>query len=262
MRTLWLCLLLATALTAGSGQGSAGETRTAQILDRFEHANQWRDHVMIAAHRAGSMQAGKTIYAENSLAAVEGSIAIGAEIVEVDVRRSKDGAFVIMHDTSLDALCRMRPKSLAELRNVPGFGERKTQSYGPQILQAFERFRSGARATAVAKKLPKPSQETKALLQEGRTFEEIAAIRGRRVQTVMETVAELVEAGDIEFNDAWIDPEKRQAIEAAWSRADADWLKPVKDQLPDDYTYDEIRLVRAKLRRKKAEESAKPISAD
>jgi glycerophosphoryl diester phosphodiesterase len=57
---------------------------------------------MIAAHRAGSMQAGKTLYAENSLAAVEGSIAIGAEIVEVDIRRSKDGEFVVMHDSWLD----------------------------------------------------------------------------------------------------------------------------------------------------------------
>ncbi|MDX8525641.1 glycerophosphodiester phosphodiesterase family protein [Mesorhizobium sp. MSK_1335] len=102
MRILWLSLLLSAALAAGSNQTLAGETRASQILDRFAHANQWRDHVMIAAHRAGSMQAGKTLYAENSLAAVEGSIAIGAEIVEVDVRRAKDGAFVIMHDSWLD----------------------------------------------------------------------------------------------------------------------------------------------------------------
>ncbi|TIT89929.1 MAG: glycerophosphodiester phosphodiesterase family protein, partial [Mesorhizobium sp.] len=102
MRTLWLSLLLSTTLAVATSQSLAGETRASQILDRFEHANQWRDHVMIAAHRAGSMQAGKTLYAENSLAAVEGSIAIGAEIVEVDVRRSKDGAFVIMHDSWLD----------------------------------------------------------------------------------------------------------------------------------------------------------------
>ncbi|MDX8502656.1 glycerophosphodiester phosphodiesterase family protein [Mesorhizobium sp. VK4C] len=102
MRTLWLSLLLSTTLAVAASQSLAGETRASQILDRFEHANQWRDHVMVAAHRAGSMQAGKTLFAENSLAAVEGSIAMGAEIVEVDVRRSKDGEFVIMHDSWLD----------------------------------------------------------------------------------------------------------------------------------------------------------------
>ncbi|UCI05930.1 glycerophosphodiester phosphodiesterase family protein [Mesorhizobium sp. B1-1-8] len=102
MRTIWPSLLFTAALTASTGQTLAGKTHAGQILDRFEHANQWRDHVMVAAHRAGSMQAGKTLYAENSLAAVEGSIAIGAEIVEVDIRRSKDGVFVVMHDSWLD----------------------------------------------------------------------------------------------------------------------------------------------------------------
>ncbi|MET2827253.1 glycerophosphodiester phosphodiesterase family protein [Mesorhizobium shangrilense] len=120
MRTLWLSLLLSAALAASVSQSSAGETRAREILDRFEHANQWRDHVMVAAHRAGSMQAGKTLYAENSIAAVEGSIAMGAEIVEVDIRRSKDGEFVVMHDSWLDRTTTCRGEvikyTLAELK--------------------------------------------------------------------------------------------------------------------------------------------------
>lgn len=120
MRTIWLSVLFSTALAAACGQALAGETRAGQILDRFEHANQWRDHVMVAAHRAGSMQAGKTLYAENSLAAVEGSIAMGAEIVEVDIRRSKDGEFVVMHDSWLDRTTTCKGEvvkyTLAELR--------------------------------------------------------------------------------------------------------------------------------------------------
>lgn len=56
-------------------------------------------------------------------------------------------AFIIMHDTSLDSLCRVHPRSLAELRTVSGFGERKTELYGAQILEALAKFRSGARAT-------------------------------------------------------------------------------------------------------------------
>jgi ATP-dependent DNA helicase RecQ len=49
-------------------------------------------------------------------------------------------AFVVMHDTSLDDLCRKRPASLAELRGVSGFGERKTEVYGHQILEALRNF--------------------------------------------------------------------------------------------------------------------------
>jgi ATP-dependent DNA helicase RecQ len=51
-----------------------------------------------------------------------------------------------MHDTSLDELCRVKPRSLAELRSVSGFGEKKTELYGPGILDALAEFRRGARA--------------------------------------------------------------------------------------------------------------------
>jgi ATP-dependent DNA helicase RecQ len=54
-------------------------------------------------------------------------------------------AFVVLHDTSLDELCRIHPKTLQELRRVHGFGEHKTEIYGPGILEALTRFRNGAR---------------------------------------------------------------------------------------------------------------------
>jgi ATP-dependent DNA helicase RecQ len=55
-------------------------------------------------------------------------------------------AYVVMHDTSLDELCRVKPRSLGELRNVSGFGEKKTELYGPGILNALAEFRRGAQA--------------------------------------------------------------------------------------------------------------------
>jgi ATP-dependent DNA helicase RecQ len=57
-------------------------------------------------------------------------------------------AFIIMHDTSLDHLCQVQPRSLADIRKVSGFGERKTEMYGPAILEALERFRNGERVVA------------------------------------------------------------------------------------------------------------------
>src|ERR1700691_5039666 len=64
----------------------------------------------------------------------------------VTSKEMKTAAFIVMHDSSLNELCRVRPKSLEELRRVSGFGGRKTELYGPQILEALERFRNGARA--------------------------------------------------------------------------------------------------------------------
>jgi ATP-dependent DNA helicase RecQ len=49
-------------------------------------------------------------------------------------------AFVVMHDTSLDELCQRKPRTLSELREVPGFGKRKTELYGNEILAALKSY--------------------------------------------------------------------------------------------------------------------------
>jgi ATP-dependent DNA helicase RecQ len=68
-------------------------------------------------------------------------------------QRQGVAAFVVMHDTSLDALCARRPTNLTELREVFGFGARKTELYGQEILQAFKEFAEGARVTPDQAKL-------------------------------------------------------------------------------------------------------------
>jgi ATP-dependent DNA helicase RecQ len=50
-------------------------------------------------------------------------------------------AFIVMHDTTLDELCQRKPQNLSELRQVSGFGVRKTETYGEEILAALKRWR-------------------------------------------------------------------------------------------------------------------------
>ncbi len=47
-------------------------------------------------------------------------------------------AFVVMHDTTLEEICRTRPRTLAELYEVHGIGERKLEMYGKQILDTLK----------------------------------------------------------------------------------------------------------------------------
>jgi ATP-dependent DNA helicase RecQ len=158
-------------------------------------------------------------------------------------------AFVVMHDTSLDELCRMRPTSPAELLRVPGFGERKTAMYGQQIFEALDRFRNGDRASAPSSKKSKPAEQTVRLLAEGHTLTEIAAMRGRQLGSVVSLVTDLVEKGELEFQTAWVDKDRQAIIEAACARVGIERLKPLKDVLPPEITFEEIRLVVARLRR-------------
>jgi ATP-dependent DNA helicase RecQ len=163
-------------------------------------------------------------------------------------KRENVAAFVVMHDTSLADICRKLPASLAEIRGVSGFGERKTERYGQQILNALQQFKNGARAIALTEKKSKPADDTIRLLAEGRSFQEIAAIRGRQLRSVIDLVATLVEKGELQFQSNWIDDSKRASIEEACSRIGMERMKPIKEALPPEITYEEIRLVAAQLR--------------
>ncbi|HET9406664.1 MAG TPA: RecQ family ATP-dependent DNA helicase [Candidatus Sulfotelmatobacter sp.] len=157
-------------------------------------------------------------------------------------------AYVVLHDTTLDEICRVQPSSLAALLGVTGIGERKADMYGRGILTALQRYRDGARATAILPIKTAPALETLRLLQQGRSFEDIAKIRGRQLSTVVSAVANLVEAGQMEFVPEWVDRNKQAVIEAACVRLGLERLGPLRKVLPPEITYDEIRLVVARLR--------------
>jgi ATP-dependent DNA helicase RecQ len=157
-------------------------------------------------------------------------------------------AYIVLHDSSLEEICRRQPKLFAELLEIPGIGERKADLYGNEILDALKKFHEGQRASWTQREA-KPAGETLRLLGEGRTLEEIAQIRGRQLSTVVSAVANLVEAGLVEFQQAWVSREKQSVIEAACVKVGTNFLKPLKDVLPPEITYDEIKLVVGKRRR-------------
>jgi ATP-dependent DNA helicase RecQ len=65
-------------------------------------------------------------------------------------------AFVVMHDSALDEICRKRPDSIAALLKISGFGEYKAALYGPRIFEALQQFRDGTRAAGSFESTPKP----------------------------------------------------------------------------------------------------------
>ena len=64
---------------------------------RSKLMNPDNSYVLVVAHR------GDWRYApENSLAAIENVIKMGCDIVEIDIRKTKDGHLILMHDNTLD----------------------------------------------------------------------------------------------------------------------------------------------------------------
>jgi uncharacterized protein YpbB len=99
------------------------------------------------------------------------------------------------------------------------------------------------------------------MLAEGRSFSEIAAARGRRLNTVITQVADMVEKGTLVFDPRWVADDVRNAIEQLALRLGTDRLKPIrlkpiKEALPPEVDYPEIRLVVSALRKRGGSKSA------
>lgn len=78
--------------------------------------------IYVIAHRAEHIH-----HAENSVPAIQSAIALGVDYVELDVRTTKDGKLVLMHDKTVD-------------RTTDGHGEVKDMT-GDQIAQLkFKEF--------------------------------------------------------------------------------------------------------------------------
>jgi ATP-dependent DNA helicase RecQ len=161
-------------------------------------------------------------------------------------------AYVVLSDAALEDLCRKQPANLRELLGVTGIGERKAELYGRDILANFEAFRSGARAAAREVAQISPAEETIRLLAEGKSFEEVAQIRGRQLSTVVNLVADMVEKGRLEYRMEWVGEENHRQAEEAVHRLGSQWLKPLREALPPEITWEQIRLVVAYVRREAA----------
>jgi ATP-dependent DNA helicase RecQ len=158
-------------------------------------------------------------------------------------QRAQVPAYVVLSDAALVELCRKRPSNLRELLSVAGIGERKAELYGREIFAAFEAFENGARAAAREAAQASPAEETIRLLSEGKTFAEIAGLRGRSIQTVVNMVADLVEKGRVAYRVEWVGEENHRLISEAIAKLGPQWLKPLREALPEQIGYDQIRLV-------------------
>jgi glycerophosphoryl diester phosphodiesterase len=85
----WLIVALVSSAFTGTAQQRAIELRR-KLLDP-------NGDVMVAAHRAAH-----ATYPENSIEAIREAIRLHVDIVEIDVKVSKDGVPFLMHDRTMD----------------------------------------------------------------------------------------------------------------------------------------------------------------
>ena len=175
--------------------------------------------------------------------------------------------YIIFSDATLRAMAQQRPQSLSHFAQIPGVGERKLEAYftpftneirsycelhnldmdvealHPPTTQKKEQSPASPSSATVTRQL------TLGLYQQGLSIEEIARERNLKPTTILSHLSELIEGGEVLDIERIVQPGRQKVIASALEQIGSDVLKPVKEFLGEDYSYDEIRLVRAVLRR-------------
>jgi RecQ family ATP-dependent DNA helicase len=167
-------------------------------------------------------------------------------------------AFVIFHDRTLRAISRRLPRTTSELLAVKGCGEYKVSAYGNQTLEvvrAYLKSHPEARplsehdgSAAVRPVLKKTSggstvEITWMLWEKGMKVDEIARKRGLTPSKITEHLVQLIDEGRSIGLHRILSKERIALIEKAIDQVGSERLAPIKALLPQDVSYDEIRLV-------------------
>jgi ATP-dependent DNA helicase RecQ len=171
--------------------------------------------------------------------------------------------YVIFADSSLRLMAQQQPQTLAQFAQISGVGARKLAQYGEMFTGEIRAFRAESGLSVQTESDPTPPLnppppsksevsythlQTLDLYQQGLSLAAIATKRSVRENTISEHLIKLIDCGYEVNIDRIVPPAKATAIELAINTVGAERLTPIKEHLGDDYNYEEIKLVRARLR--------------
>lgn len=167
--------------------------------------------------------------------------------------------YVIFADVSLKEMATYFPQNEDEFSKVYGVGEEKLKKFGAQFIKEIQAYciPRGIKSSnntpirkAKTKKKPTKSDsvlETLRLFREGKPLQQIAIERGYTESTIARHLQIAYLKGEQIDIDLFVPRTKQKKILQAFQELGMQYLAPVKEKLSEDYTYDELRWVQAKL---------------
>ncbi|WP_310411123.1 DNA helicase RecQ [Chamaesiphon sp. OTE_8_metabat_110] len=175
---------------------------------------------------------------------------------------NKVAPYVIFADSSLRLMAQQQPQTLAQFAQISGVGARKLAQYGEMFTGEIRAFRTESGLSIQTESDPTPPLyvapptksdvshthlQTLDFYQQGMSLADIATRRSMRESTIFDHLVKLLECGYSVEIDLIVPAKKATAIEQAIAIVGAEKLTPIKAHLGDDYTYEEIKLVRARF---------------
>lgn len=171
--------------------------------------------------------------------------------------------YVLFSDATLRDMCRYFPTTKDEMLEIKGVGEKKYSQYGETFLHAINKWKENNPhvkkkvqiGTSIKRPIAKqvvddpetPSHmQSYQLFQSGKSIKDIAKMRDVQEQTIENHLFKAFDQGlpiawEIFFND-----EEEKEVLHVYENFDEKKLKPMKEALPDTFTYTKIKAVLAK----------------
>ena len=169
--------------------------------------------------------------------------------------------YMIFTNATLQQMAYYFPQSRESFSCIVGVGRAKLEQLGEEFIAVIGSY--ARQHGLVERSIPVPRrsrrqravgesstyEETRQLLEQGLSIEQVAQARVLKESTVIKHLEHLVESDlDIDIRSL-LAPDRFEEIRRAFEEADSTLFAPVKELLGDEYSYDEIRMVWIALRR-------------
>lgn len=194
-----------------------------------------------------------------------GSGAVDAELFSIlkDLRRKiakQHGlpTYVIFQEPSLDAMATTYPITIEELQNIPGVGPGKAKRYGKEFIELIKKYveeneierPEDMRVRTVANK-SKLKVELITAIDRKVPLDTLAESKDLEMEELLDELEAIVYSGTkinvSYYIDERIDDDFVEDIFEYFKESDTDDIETAMQELGDDYTEEEIRLVRIKF---------------
>ena len=163
--------------------------------------------------------------------------------------------YVIFQDQSLEAMATVYPVTIDELKNIPGVGEGKARRYGKEFCQLIMRHCEeneierpyDLRVRTVINKSKNKVSIIQAVDRKV-DLEVLAKSKGMEFEELLDELDAIVDSGtklDISYYiKSIMDAEQIEDITEYFRESETDDIDDALDELEDEYTEDQIRLIR------------------
>lgn len=167
--------------------------------------------------------------------------------------------FVIFGDTTLREMAYYFPRDKENFARLSGVGERKLAEFGDIFLSDINKFveknnissidipdsRQGGRAIRVKTRKQKFHARTKELVIKKISVERIAKDQDLKPSTIINHIEKLIDAGEkLDIDYLKLPSDRYRTMKEAFNVCGNEKLKPVFEYLGENYSYDELKLVR------------------